>query len=411
MLTAPKVYYYIELYSNGIEETYNLDNISRELFFRLWDIVKEIKPIEEGSNRRSFYFYAPKGSYQEYKELFDEKYDFELFENDEEKLKRLYENDRDEWFKLTFIYHKFEDEEEPYLGIYINDFYLLSNKVENKNEQINASEFLYELITISKGVIKELKNNTYNNKIANNLPYKMKFGKISRKDYYNIFTFERKKYRIREEDKKLLVNKPKGYKVPKTAREYYEAVKLCYDSIPLKKEKSYFEDTEEEKEYYSSITPKELYYKYADGRDDGLMHVSLDDKEEFKKWLNHEEPYTYVGGHPFEIVYSFTGDRSIHLYLINNRLILTGGEYPSNIQALKMYINLIKNGYDVEFTNLKQLIDIIEENDFIGILPAYVYSNPNKENGIYEYIQLDKDEYNKLKKYIIWDKINEVKLL
>ena len=125
MLTTAKMYNYIEEYGISSYGTCKLDDKSRKSMLYLWEKIKKIEPISESSSRRSFYFFTPKGSYQEYKKLFDEYFDKELFDNNEEKLKKLYDQERDEYFKLTSLYHKYKDDTSPYLGIYINDFYFL----------------------------------------------------------------------------------------------------------------------------------------------------------------------------------------------------------------------------------------------------------------------------------------------
>ena len=416
MLTTAKMYNYIELYDGALFEIKKLDKQSKELLIKLWDLIKTIKPIGENTNRRSFYFFTPKGSYEEYRELYDKDFDSDLFENDEEKLKKLYSYEEDSWFKLMFLYHRYKEEEEPFLGLLINDFYLLSiNDANEKNIEIDASEFINELIDITKDVINQLKENTYNDNIKKSLPYNMKYGKISRKDYCKVFPYEKEKYRITKKNKELILNEYNFTKVPKTAREFYEACKVCYNSVKLNEVKTFFKDDIEEKIKYRGNTPKELYYTYADGRDDGLNQVPLDDEVEFNKWLNHEDPYNDCwGGHPFEIIYSFTSEHSIHLYLHDNKLILTCGSYPSNIKALKMYIGLIKKQYNVEFTNLSEMLDILNKEDYIGIIPTYTFSKSDlmeDDKKVYECINLEKDDYDKLKDYIIWDDIPNVELL
>ena len=413
MLTTAKMYNYIEEYGISSYGTCKLDDKSRKSMLYLWEKIKKIEPISESSSRRSFYFFTPKGSYQEYKKLFDEYFDKELFDNNEEKLKKLYDQERDEYFKLTSLYHKYKDDTSPYLGIYINDFYVLSiNDLNEVEPEVDATEFISELTNITKGVLKDLKNNKYNENIKNNLPYYMKYGKIRRKYYNKVYTYEKEKYNITKEDRELLLTNHHNTLIPKTAREFYEACKVCYDSIGLTKIGSIFEDTVEERYRSKGNTPKEVYYSYADGRDDGLSQVPLDDETEFNKWLLHKEPYSYDGGHPFEIIFSMSGNHSVHLYLINNRLVLTCGEYPSNMHALKMYIALIKNGYNVEFSNLNTLLDIIDEKDYIGIIPTYTLYHPNDDENINEYIQLDDEfDYNRLKEFIQWDEIKDLKLI
>ena len=72
-----------------------------------------------------------------------------------------------------------------------------------------------------------------------------------------------------------------------TARQFYEACAVVYKRLQLpERVKWRFCDTDEEHERYGGTTAKELYYMFADGRDDGLRNVPMDDAEEFDLWLN-----------------------------------------------------------------------------------------------------------------------------
>ena len=72
MLTTAKMYNYIEEYGISSYGIRKIDNKSRKSMLYLWEKIEKIEPISENSSRRCFYFFTPKGSYKEYKKLFDE---------------------------------------------------------------------------------------------------------------------------------------------------------------------------------------------------------------------------------------------------------------------------------------------------------------------------------------------------
>ena len=133
----------------------------------------------------------------------------------------------------------------------------------------------------------------------------------------------------------------------------------------------------------------------------------MDSEEDFRKWLNKEEPYTVWGGHPFEIIFSFTGTKSIHLYMFEGKLKLSAGDYPANMQALKMYIALIKNDYEVEFGNKDGILLRLEEKDRIGFKSYYSSEKFIEDDLILDIEELTEEKYEKLKDKIIWQPLRK----
>ena len=401
MLTSPQVENYIELYNNDLLNPNKLNKESEKLVVDFFEIAKSIRSYgEEGIEIRKFYFFAPKGTFEEYKKLHSE---------DENTLKKWFKYEKDKWYEVKLICHHIIPINNPVYSVYINDFNILSvNNLTNKESAtIDATNFIQELIDIEKEVITELKAGTYNERIRKEMPYTMRYGQISRHDYWEMFPKEKAKYAFSDHEYKIISKASKEtVPVKLTARKFYEACAICYKAVGMEANSSRFEDTEEEHERYNGTTPKEMYYKFADGRDDGLCDVPLDDETEFQKWLNHEEPYTKTGGHPFEIVFSYSGNKSIHLYIINNKLLLTGGEYPANVTAARMYVGLVENNIPVAFDAFP-ITNRLEEKDYIGVLPSYVY---RKDTGKYDNITLDENLYEKLKDKITWEEIPEVGL-
>ena len=405
MATAPEMYQFLDYYDNGLGPVQRLDKQSSILLRKLFDAAEPICADANG-HKKKFYFYLPKGTFEEYKSIHDE---------DEAKLREWFEHESDGWFECTLIKDKFDWENDYWYGVYINHAFVLALNDKNAVEwpETDATEFLHVLIDIVNDVVAKLKAGTYNNWVRENLAYYMKTGKVSRGDYWVAFPEEKKKYALSSHEREILMHEHANTFVPKTAREFYEAVAVCYRGIGLEAiSGSLFTDSDEEHVRYGGVTPKELYYRYADGRDDGLANVPLDSKEEFQKWLFHKEPYSSWGGHPFEIIFSFTGKQSVHLYLLDDRLFLSGGCFPANMTALKMYVALIDHGYDVEFGNREAILARVNETDYIGLKPWFQYhSFDDDPDDIIDVIELDYNSYEKLKDKIIWQSIPEVSLV
>ena len=405
MITASEMQQYIEYYDNGIGEVSKLNDVSKE---RLLALFQEALPIASESDhyRKSFYFSLPKGSFEKYRSLhlgIDETVVREWFDNE----------DNETWFDCTFVCHQFNANDVAFYGVYINGSYVCGLNDPNEVEwpDIDATDMLDVLIEIVRDVIDRLRKGTYNDWVLANLSYTLKTGTISRKDYYDAFPEEREKYRISDHAREILLRDVSTGIVPKTARQYYEACAVCYHALGLSSGNLRFEDTEEERTRYGGATPRELYYRFADGRDDGLAQVDLDSETEFLKWLQHKEPYGYAGGHPFEIIFSFSGQHSVHLYAWDDRLYLAGGQFPANMSALKMYVALVDQGYKVEFANRDSILQRVEETDRIGIKPWFEYeSSSDFDEDVLDVIELDSDSYPKLKAKIVWQPIRKTYL-
>lgn len=168
-----------------------------------------------------------------------------------------------------------------------------------------------------------------------------------------------------------------------TARVYYEACAIGYKAAGYEDRRSWrFEESEEEHKRYGGKTPKEMYYSYADGRDDGLSKVPIDDAEEFEKWFHKKgDYYEFNGSHPYEIRPSGSIRYSIHLIPRKKEgsedrwyLALSGDAYVTSIETIKMFIEMREAGLPVVLGNAEGIAARLRETDTIGILPETVPS-------------------------------------
>lgn len=389
-MNAFQVGYWITVLSDGNRQT-SLDEADETAFLRLIRLIDRLAPVGN-DNRREYWLKVPRGSLEEFREYYDE----EASEEEVREVMLIEYPDEISWYKVCSVHHKGLRNREFY-GLFLNGKYILSlNDANGYNCRIEGiSELLVWLTEETKKVITELENGTYNARIAKELPASYKYGLISRKDYWDIYPELRREYRDCFGDKKIRKfleyaenfegDRISGDCLPSmTARQYYEACLTGYLAIGLKPRSScLFQDTEEEHRRYGGITPKEVYYKYADGRDDGMQKVPLDDAEAFGEWLDQKgEYYEFNGHHPWEIIPSMSTEFSLHLYVGKVReedsvkggyyFSLSGSTFDRSRDTVLFYLALREAGLPVRLYEGEKLSARFRENDLIGIVPETV---------------------------------------
>ena len=94
-----------------------------------------------------------------------------------------------------------------------------------------------------------------------------------------------------------------------------------------------------------AMTPKEQYYRYADGRDGKLAEINGNSPEEFAEWLNGSD---WHGTHPWEVC---RGGNSTHISLYvccddcGFYFGLAGSSYSRSTETIKFYLALCRAGF------------------------------------------------------------------
>ena len=392
-ITALDVDSFILYLGNGHGEN-RLDEASQKLVYDLFCVVNQLKPMGDDELRK-FWIRVHRPEFQEYCERSfseDEEYT-------DEQMKEWYLSeypDDEKWYKFSSVYYRDPYTGEEYYGVGLNDESILSiNPKEKPGFPIDVTEVVNWLIIEAEKVVEDTRRGDYNQFIKDCLPDKYKYGTILRKDFWNIYPDEREAYLSgfgNGEVDEFLTYKPefaekyneKG--VPDnafnimTARLFYETCAIGYRAAGYEnREKWKFEDSEEEHKRYGEDTPKELYYMHADGRDNGLKDVPLDDPLEFEKWCREEgDYYSFNGNHPYEVVTSGSIRYSIHLYPQLDKdsarwfFGLSGDAYSTSIETIKFYLGLKREGIPVVLYNGLRIAARLEETDRIGILPDYI---------------------------------------
>ena len=121
----------------------------------------------------------------------------------------------------------------------------------------------------------------------------------------------------------------------------------------------------------SDLSPKEQYYKHADGRDEGLKSINPESAAEFSVWYE-ERPKI---GHPWEVC---RGGNSTHIDLYVCKadggyyLMVAGASESRTVEAIKFYLALHRAGLPVCMRKANALKNRLTGKEMIGIVPTGV---------------------------------------
>lgn len=384
--------------------TYKLNDEDENLLKELFHTIEELEPVQKESicddRKYKFWFSVPAPTVEEYYDAYHEEYTTRKEMEEEWKYYYPYPSC---WYQVTAITHE-DRKNERFYGIFLNSDYILSAGDSNAvaDNGISASPVILFLTEKVKDVIRMVQKGTYNQMIEKELPLRYRKGTISRKDYYALFPDLKKELldgltesEIREfaeyAEKEDI---PDSSLIPEmTARTFFEACDCGYKSCRYKERKSMlFHDTEEEHQRYGKITPRERYSMYADGRDDGLSSLPLDDAKAFEAWNQKKEPYyKFNGRHPFEVRTSFSISHSIHLYAMQKKdtpdmtkqedkdrwiftshgwyFLVSCTEPAETAEVVRWTLALGRAHYPVLVYNGKDIAERLTETGRIGIMP------------------------------------------
>ena len=254
----------------------------------------------------------------------------------------------------------------------------------------------------------KLKNDeaAYNRYIQQNLSWSKRFGRIKRKDYWEIQGDEAiRPNKDLDDDSleklKIVVEKTKNQDIPliekMTAGEFLRICEICYDA------NSYFKNSQ------AQLTPKEKYLQMADGRDGGLRELAEDSPLAFYEWYHSS---VWAGGHPWEIC---RGGNSTHisLYISNAqgkwKVRLAGSSIVRVEETVKMAVALYDNSIPFELSDAEEILRMVTGNDHIGIVPEYIFPRYchrffPKEDQIIDFMNLgyDKETTGKIVEKTYW---------
>ncbi len=351
----------IGIFNNGPDNPEIYDKKINMKINELYKLLDKIKPYEDLDDVKILYINFPCGGIKYFYDYEDLKREGEVCNHEQfEKYYQDYYPDNEVWYKLsTTKYQNYR---------YVS----LDNKTiiyADMNESLDyfENERLYKLLSYIiikvKEVLKMLENNTYNDYIMKNLPFKNRFGVIKRSDYWKINEYVKKE--LLEEISKteieaFVLNAKEDTNeriVDMTANKYFYCVRLAFQSIGRE---------------LGNLSDIELYKKYADGRDEGLTNIDLDSKEAFDDWYKDKDrrgghPWEIIRGHSYSRVNLMVGhdDKGYYLGLDGTRILM-------KVEIAKIYLELIKNNIPVKIYEPNIIKDALTGDDYLGIVPDYL---------------------------------------
>jgi hypothetical protein len=282
---------------------------------------------------------------------------------------------------------------------------------------------LIKIFSYLKNLIEAIVSNPdgYNEYIENNLPYQLRYGRIARKDFNRI----EPRFKIEVEDREWAIKaleasirneiaEPIKIMTIRQFCKYYrighEAYVRYFQKISPKFTKRIIkEDIPEELydvEYYNNAEFKHIDKKY-----------NLDSEEDFKKFAR--DHYGELGLSRLDICASNFQRKGWVIGVYNS--------YSANVDvAIDVATALYKSGAPLEISNAEKLLKILNEEDYVGLMPYtyHDYMNHHKEGTVYqlpwEYQLYDgcddteslltKAQYDEIVSLAEWDEIRKVKV-
>ena len=152
-----------------------------------------------------------------------------------------------------------------------------------------------------------------------------------------------------------------------TANDYFHCCRIAY--IAAKRE----EETVNE-----SLSGREMYSRYADGRHEGLLDIDPASKQEFADWIDQKHPKRGIGGHPWEIK---RGGNTTHIDLAVSRpslyrqegfkVELRGESIGRMVETMRMFLAIHEADLPISIANPEGVRKRLLAQDNIGIIPSY----------------------------------------
>lgn len=387
------------------------DEKSVDALMRIWRKMQNFE-IQGGDELRELWIYAERGdihdfgSYEEYleEEIVENKQEFEemwLYEYPNEK----------RWYK--FSVNRYNGEVFFYFDAKL--LFQINGKYNgNRAFPINL-DFAQWLEAQIDFAISEMHKDppAYNQFVSENLPHSKRFGKILRRDFWTVFPQWAEDFRPFNKPEIIeiltdIAEKSENLKTaPKTvsmsAGDFYAYCQICYDA------NNYFDKSDK------ILSPKEKYLAMADGRDCGLRNIDEHSEAAFRKWYATE---MNCGGHPWEIC---RGGNSTHISLavISDKdewiLSLAGNSRSRVSETLKMALALYRSKVPFYLRHAKQILDMVQGIDYIGIVPEYIFprychSHFPEEDRIDHFMNLGFEKTDALAELTHWYPIKYLKL-
>lgn len=349
-----------------------------------------------------FYYHTTRGTIEDYESFEDcvDYYGISTFEEYKNLWNKEYP-DEDYWYYFEFrkvVY----DNEKYYLASINNRIILNVDPLNATGWRENRTSLVNVLCEVVEDFIKFARIEDYNEYVEKNLDYELREGLLLLKDYWVIKPEDKKEYfdklsNININDFIQRANKQSVDNLclmeNMTANKYYEICKIAYNAISKGND---------------NISAKELFYKNADGRDQGLRNINGDSIEEFENWYVEN---CYHFDHAFEILPGrsfYRGDLWIDNDGNGYYLRLSGNNFWTSLDVIKIYVELIKNNIPVILHDAELITQRLLGESFMAIIPkgkiTYGYQHILNKHLI-DSMHLPKENRELFIKKIIWEEI------
>ncbi len=363
--TAPKLEQYDRHGSYHDCRQQDVNPETTALLPALFAEIRKISPYYK-NGARILHFCVDRGTIEEYGD-YEDQLEYGVVENYEEfenNWKEHYPNEKI-WFTFGFL------EDNGYYAVFMNQRQIFDVRDDAAPNEwgFDAAELVQWLTDKVKEILPGIASGTYNERIRQELPPNRKFGTITWNALWEVYPQEKEDYfsSLSESDCNEFLSLMNAYDekadlpdcLPEmTAGLFYHACKLGYAANHC-----------EEAEHLSG---KELYLKYADGRDAGLRDLPEESPEAFADWMQNHEP----GAHPWEVC---RGGNSTHvsLYVSHSEkgycFYVDGKSWGRSVEAIHFYLAIRRAGLPVKIFSGKQLARRLTGSDKIGILPDGIF--------------------------------------
>lgn len=151
-----------------------------------------------------------------------------------------------------------------------------------------------------------------------------------------------------------------------TAADYFNCCRIAYIAGRRKDE-----------EIDESLSGREMYKRYADGRHEGLLDIDETSPQEFADWIDGTHPKKGMGGHPWEIK---RGGNTTHIDLYVMRpsshvkegfkVELYGESIGRMVETMRMFLAIHEAGLPISIANPEGVRKRLLAQDNIGIVPC-----------------------------------------
>jgi hypothetical protein len=395
-VTAPE----IDLYLQSHELEICVDEKTKEITLLLFKELQALETVGD-DELRVIWLTVPRGTPEDFGNWEDYLDEYILNREDFERFWLDRYPKPVKWYRLSMSHWK------GWYTVVVNGCLVLQIQPEKGRKYPEDRASLAEgLLSALKETIETVKDGTYDDLVRDNLPYEKRKGKILREDLWNICEGAKEEYleNITQDDIDRFVKlmdeqpekHPEGRLHEMTARKYFECCRLGYAANKYKR-------TDE-------LSAKELYRKYADGRDEGLLDLDTDSAEEFAAWYDIPSR----GGHPWEVC---RGGSSTHISLHTEKddrgwwFSLAGSSWIRSIETVNFFFAIHDAGTLIFLYDGKELADMIRGRDHIGIVsedifPRYCSGSFPGENML-QYMNLPYEERDEVIKAAYWYPIEE----